>query len=287
MNVSMGDGFNLGWKLAAVLRGQADWRLLSTYSAERQGVAKALIDFDREFARMFSARPATDPEEAEETVDPAAFQRYFVQHGRFTAGTAVHYAPSPIVGRGEHQALAACFPVGMRFHSAPVIRLSDARPLHLGHVILADGRWRLFAFADRADPREPSSPLWRLCEDLAGDPASPLRHHAHAGADIDSVIDLRAVLQQGHRDLTLPRMHPLLRPAKGRYGLIDQEKVFCPDLTSGQDIFEMRGIDRNMGCLVIVRPDQYVADIRPLDDLAGLAAFFAGFMRPESEAAVG
>ena len=36
MNVSMQDSFNLGWKLAAVLRKQCAPRLLHTYSAERQ-----------------------------------------------------------------------------------------------------------------------------------------------------------------------------------------------------------------------------------------------------------
>ena len=54
MNVSMGDTFNLGWKLAAVLRGQADPDLLHSYSAERQGVAADLIDFDRHWSKRFS-----------------------------------------------------------------------------------------------------------------------------------------------------------------------------------------------------------------------------------------
>ena len=57
MNVSMQDAFNLGWKLASVIRGQATPALLHTYSAERQAVAQELIDFDRTFARMFSATP--------------------------------------------------------------------------------------------------------------------------------------------------------------------------------------------------------------------------------------
>jgi phenol 2-monooxygenase (NADPH) len=57
MNVSMNDTWNLGWKLAAVLRGTAKPELLHTYSDERQKVAKQLIDFDREFAKMFSAHP--------------------------------------------------------------------------------------------------------------------------------------------------------------------------------------------------------------------------------------
>ena len=56
MNVSMQDAFNLGWKLAAVLRAVAP-QILRTYSGERQAVAKELIDFDREWARMFSAPP--------------------------------------------------------------------------------------------------------------------------------------------------------------------------------------------------------------------------------------
>ena len=57
MNVSMHDAWNLGWKLGAVLRGRARPELLHTYSAERQKIAQQLIDFDREFARMFSAHP--------------------------------------------------------------------------------------------------------------------------------------------------------------------------------------------------------------------------------------
>ena len=40
MNVSMQDGFNLGWKLASVIRGRCFPRILKTYSAERQPVAK-------------------------------------------------------------------------------------------------------------------------------------------------------------------------------------------------------------------------------------------------------
>src|SRR5579884_694945 len=89
MNVSMADAWNLGWKLASVLRGTARPELLHTYSEERRAVAKELIDFDREFSRLFSAH-ATRGEGA----DPEAFQRYFTAQGRFTAGIATRYARS-------------------------------------------------------------------------------------------------------------------------------------------------------------------------------------------------
>ena len=52
-----------------------------------------------------------------------------------------------IVGTADHQSLAAGLVVGMRFHSAPVVRLADAKPMQLGHVLKADGRWRVIAFA--------------------------------------------------------------------------------------------------------------------------------------------
>ena len=278
MNVSMQDGFNLGWKLASVLLGRSPPRLLHTYSKERRGIAKELIDFDREFAAMFSAAPKACGEAG--GVDPKEFQKYFVRQGRFTAGTATWYQPSLITGEATHQHLAKGLVIGMRFHSAPVVRLADAKPVHLGHTVKADGRWRLFAFADAGHAAAASSRHWDWCDFLSGSPESPVRKYTPAGADVDSVIDVRVVFQQGHRELAVEALHPFLLPRKGRYELRDYEKIFCPDLKRGADIFDLRGIDRDRGCVVIVRPDQYIANIMPLDAHAELAAFFDGFMLP-------
>jgi phenol 2-monooxygenase len=149
MNVSMQDAFNLGWKLAAVLEGRSPPALLHTYSAERQAIAMELIDFDREWAKMLSAplKSASNPT----GVDPAEVQQYFVRSGRYTAGTATRYRPSLLTGEPTHQHLAKGFAIGTRFHSAPVIRLSDAKPVELGHVAKADGRFRIYAFAGEGD----------------------------------------------------------------------------------------------------------------------------------------
>jgi 2-polyprenyl-6-methoxyphenol hydroxylase-like FAD-dependent oxidoreductase len=273
MNVSLADAFNLGWKLAAVIRGLAKPELLHTYSAERQRVAADLIEFDRHWAKRLSepARVASDDGEG---ADAAEFQTYFSDHQRYTAGVAVRYEPSSITSVGAHQNLATGLVIGTRFHSAPVIRLADAMPVHLGHTVKADGRWRVFAFADADDPASERSRIWALCDFLADDPCSPVRVHTPAGADPDAVIDIRAVFQQGHRDLEINDMHPFLMPLKGRFGLQDREKMFCPDLKRGDDIFDMRGIDRGAGCLVVVRPDQFVADILPLEATDALSALF-------------
>ncbi|WP_321868548.1 FAD-binding monooxygenase [Paraburkholderia tropica] len=272
MNVSMQDGFNLGWKLGAVLEGRSDASLLRSYSDERQPVAQELIDFDKEWSAMMAA-PPKDPQRPEAGgVDPAELQAYFVRAGRYTAGVATRYRAGALTGESTHQALATGFPIGARFHSSPVVRLADAKPVHLGHAAHADGRWRLYAFAD-ADGHA----LRALCEHLVNSPESVLRRATAAQADIDSVLDLRAVLQQPHREVRVDDLPALLLPRKGRHGLIDYEKAFTSDAAT--DIFDERGIDRARGALVVVRPDQYVAHVLPLDAYAELDAFFAPIFR--------
>ncbi len=261
MNVSMGDAFNLGWKLVSVLTGRSDETLLRSYSEERQAVAQALIDFDHEWARIMSAPPETREGDA-----APRFQQYFIEHGRYTAGVSVRYEPSILTGDGAWQHLATGFPIGMRFHSAPVIRLADGKPMHLGHVQRADARWLLCAFAPSGSPDDQVKSLGTLCSAL--DPI--LEPITPNGCDPDSFIDVRAVLQAAHHDCEIIHMPNRLFPAKGALGLRDYEKVFCSDPRAG-DIYEMRDIDRDQGALVLVRPDQHVANIFPLAETEALA----------------
>jgi phenol 2-monooxygenase len=266
MNVSMADTWNLGWKLATVLRGTARPELLATYSAERQGVAQELIDFDREFAAMFGTHAdSTD-------ADPEKFQRYFREQGRFTAGFGVRYAPSMITAADPAQHLATGFEVGTRFHSAPVVRLADAKPMHLGHAARADGAWRLYLFADR-DGAHDGSALRALCDHLG----ATLPRFTPGGADPDAVVDVRAILPQHHHDVVVTALPAVLRPRKGRFGLVDHEKVFCPDPAS-DDVFDLRGVDRDSGAVVVVRPDQYVAHVLDPRDHDALDAFLGGVL---------
>ena len=279
MNVSMQDAFNLGWKLAAVLEGRAKPDLLRTYSVERHAIAKVLIDFDKEWSKIM-ASPPKDPERPElGGVDPAELQAYFVKSLRYTAGVATHYPPATVLtAQATHQHLAKGFVIGTRFHSAPVVRVADAKPMQLGHVVRADGAFRIFAFADASERK-----LRALADFLGTSAHSPLRRFTRTDADIDSVIDVRAVFQQGHRDLRVEELPAILLPRKGRFGLIDYEKAYSPDLKNGIDVFDLRGIDRENGAIVVVRPDQYVANVLPLDARDALTEFFEAFLlEPDS-----
>lgn len=265
MNVSIQDGWNIGWKLGHVASGMSPESLLETYSAERQVVAKDLIDFDREWSTLMAAKP-------EDFEDPSYLEHFYVKTAEFPAGFMTQYAPSLIVGEPDHEQLATGFPIGKRFKSAPVVRVGDCNPLHLGHHARADGRWRIYVFADRgAAPGTTDLAQW-----LASAPDSPVVGATPADADRDAWFDVKVIYQQPHTDVDITKVPGIFLPRVGPFQLTDFEKVYAAD--PEHDIFELRGIDRN-GAVVVVRPDQYVAHVLPLDATAKLSAFFEPILR--------
>ncbi|WP_344056158.1 FAD-dependent monooxygenase, partial [Prauserella halophila] len=69
-NTSVQDSYNLAWKIAAVLRGQAGAGLLDTYTAERAPVARQIVvranTSAREFGALFSALGLDTASDAEQ-----------------------------------------------------------------------------------------------------------------------------------------------------------------------------------------------------------------------------
>ncbi|MEO7349120.1 MAG: FAD-binding monooxygenase [Terrimesophilobacter sp.] len=271
MNVSMQDAFNLGWKLGAVLTGRSPESLLSSYSAERQPVAQQLIDFDREWSTLMARKP-------EEISDPGELAEYYLKTSEFPSGFATQYTSSLITGTAEYQSLAAGFPIGKRFKSAEVARVSDGNREHLGHHARADGRWRLYAFADASAAGEPSA-LTDWATWLSSSPDSPLALYTPAATDIDSVFDVKVIYQQRFEEVDIMRVPLTFMPKTGPFGLTDWEKVYAS--LPGNSIFDEREISGD-GALVVVRPDQYVANVLPLSATGELIAFFEQNFLPAS-----
>lgn len=278
LNTSLPDTFNLGWKLASVINGQSDPKLLHTYSTERRKVAQQLIDADRELSKLVATRPLANDQSDEAKINTAKIEAFMKRQSGFVSGTSIEYFPSYICTGQEHQSLAPGYKIGQRFHSAEALRVADGRRQHLGHLVKADGRWRLFLFGSKQDPRDPASEVHQCIHYLANHPSSPVVKYTPATSDIDSVIDSYAIFQQS--DVALPELHDYLWPAKGKYGLKDYEKVF--HATQDDNIYDLRGIDKDKGCIVIVRPDQHIAALLPLTAHDELSAFFDVFMRVPS-----
>jgi phenol 2-monooxygenase len=274
LNTSLPDTFNLGWKVASVLQSKCKPQLLQTYSPERRKVALQLIEADRELSKLVATRPTSDKDATKVKTNTADIEKFMARQNGFVAGTAIEYYPSYICTGAHNQHLATGFKIGQRFHSAQAIRVADGYRQHLGHLNKADGRWRVFIFGNKQNPTQASSDSHALIDFLANADTSPVRKYTPANTDIDSVLDVYAVFQQ--QDLSMTDLPNFLWPAKGKYSLRDYEKVFHAE--EGNDIFEQRNIERSTGCMVIVRPDQHIANILPLNAHDELAAFFDEFM---------
>ena len=271
MNVSMQDGFNLAWKLGYVLSGQAPQSLLRTYSAERKVIAKDLIDFDKQWSSIMAATP-----EALEGQEGVA--QFYVRTAEFPAGFMTEYAASELTADQAHQGLAAGFPIGKRFKSSEVMRIADANPKHLGHHHRADGRYRIYVFADQSQVGE-AGKVASLAQWLLESSESPVSRFTPKGADLDDLFDVKVIYQQDYTTINVNDAPKIFRPNVGEFGLADYEKVYTVLETS--DIFEDRQISRD-GAIVIVRPDMYVANVLPLDATAELARFFEGVLIPQN-----
>ncbi len=84
-NTAIEDAVNLGWKLAAVLKGRGDARLLDTYQAERQPLARRNTSYARGFADslgLYAAPDAIEEASPEGDKQRAEASVYFNAHAR-------------------------------------------------------------------------------------------------------------------------------------------------------------------------------------------------------------
>lgn len=184
------------------------------------------------------------------------------------------YAPSVVVSADAQQDLAAGFPLGKRFKSVNTVRVADAVNVHIGHHHRADGRFRVYAFADKDHSQLNAWAEWML-----NSPESPVKKFTPTGADIDSVLDVKVVYQEQHHDVAIETVPKLFLPASGPYGLTDYEKIYAA--IAEEDIFALREINRD-GVIVVVRPDHYVSHILPMSARGELTEYFAQFMKPQA-----
>lgn len=101
MNTGLMDATNLGWKLAAVLKGETDERILASYEPERMAFARVLVSTtDRIFTTVTSPRFAPRVVRSLVPLRLLAVLSRFARMRRWFFGTIsqtrVHYRESPI-----------------------------------------------------------------------------------------------------------------------------------------------------------------------------------------------
>ncbi|MEU8683351.1 FAD-dependent oxidoreductase [Streptomyces sp. NPDC048611] len=127
LNLGLGDAMNLGWKLAATVRGHAPAGLLDTYTAERHPLGAWVLEWTR--AQVALMRPESHARALRGVIAELT--------GTVTATT---FFAKKISGVGQRHDLPGAHPLTGR--SAPDLELSDgtrlAGHLHDGHGLLLD-----------------------------------------------------------------------------------------------------------------------------------------------------
>ncbi len=127
MNAGLGDAMNLGWKLAATIKGWAPGDLLDTYTAERHPVGEWVLNWTR--AQVAIIRP-----------DPHARAVASIIRGLIATKDGINYLVEKISGISMRYDLGAGHPLIGR--SAPDFELEDGTRLgdllHHGRGLLLD-----------------------------------------------------------------------------------------------------------------------------------------------------
>ncbi|KAF5257235.1 hypothetical protein FOXYS1_12254 [Fusarium oxysporum] len=299
MNISMHDTYNLGWKLARVIKGWASPDLLKIRDTERHRIAKGLIEFDQRFSRLFSGRPTKDIMDTT-GVDLRTFKAVFEKGNLFASGCAVEYPASLIVAKLDNvpeekdlaydkmatigrtsgsftsitgkQGLASKVPIGMRMPSYK-------------ELLPSTGVWRLLVFA--GDIRDQAQFLRYQKLGAALDATDPFlqRYTVRGGATWPQrLVEVLTIHSAPRVETELRQFPEVFHPFSEEYGW-DYNKIFVDDDTYHEGpgrAYEDYGINKLTGCVIIVRPDQYVSWVGDLEDVTSMEQFLSAFMKDQN-----
>ncbi|KAF4549157.1 FAD-binding domain-containing protein 3 [Elsinoe fawcettii] len=165
MNTAFLDAQNLAWKIHHVESGFADRSILKSYESERKLIAETLLNFDAQYAKLFSQKNPAEAQDASKSASSDKgshendFIRMFKENCEFTSGYGVAYNPNIFNWSPSHPAQSPLFlshaagttklRTGRVLHNATVTRVSDANVVHLEQEVPLNGSYRLFLFAGK------------------------------------------------------------------------------------------------------------------------------------------
>jgi 2-polyprenyl-6-methoxyphenol hydroxylase-like FAD-dependent oxidoreductase len=167
MNTAFHDAINMAWKIHLVESGFADRSVLETYEEERKLIAEMLLNFDAQYAKLFSTRQPSASEVAQGTKNGSnghgeknEFVEMFKANCEFTSGYGVAYNPNVFNWDDKHPAQSPLFnPKGCKLRTGRIMipsnvtRVSDANVVHLENEIPMNGSFRFFVFGGKATSR--------------------------------------------------------------------------------------------------------------------------------------
>ncbi|KAJ5588409.1 hypothetical protein N7537_011087 [Penicillium hordei] len=283
MNMSMQDGFNVGWKIALAVAGTLKPEILDTYASERHPLAEMLLDFDRHWSPMF-----TDQKPG--VVDTKASDMALVagKFEDFADGWKVFYPASSLVQKAEDNvefAFARHMIPGERVRPVKLRNHADGGTRWTTSALESDGRFRILVLA--GDIRNPMQKqrIETLSEALNGQTSSdisPLGRYLEIPGRFKSPIDVLTIHTSPWKEVEFFDFPEILRPFDPVNGWA-YDKIWCDDACMFDrycdgTAYEKWGVDRVLGALVVVRPDQYIGWVGELGDVEDLTQYLDGIL---------
>jgi phenol 2-monooxygenase (NADPH) len=177
------------------------------------------------------------------------------------------------------QTLAPGIPIGQRMPSVKVLSQSDARPWHFQECLPTNGRWRVVVMPGDIKQPEQAAKLDAVGQDF-DKKTSFLHKFTPIGGPKDEVFEVLAVHKAPRQSVTIFDFPKVFRNFSEIDGW-DYGKIFADDQSyhEGHGHFYKTFKVSEKGCIAVLRPDQYVSYIGPIENPSAVTDFFAGFMK--------
>ncbi|KAL8995993.1 MAG: hypothetical protein Q9188_006676 [Gyalolechia gomerana] len=252
MNVGIQDATNLSWKLAGVIKGWFDHKILGTYESERRPAAAKVIKLDESIASVMSGE-VPDAYTGTQKDPSTIFHEVLNRNAQVTVGLHVPYEVDGHLNR-SHYTTCDIMP-GQRAPDVSLCKPGTLDLIRLYTIMQNTGRFWIITFV-RSPPLQHALVLERYTRYLVDfdERWGPFCDYATiiAGEAL-SVSDALA----GHE------------PPGNAY--FDVEKGLA---------FERYGVDPRKGGILVIRPDGVVGFPCPLDRFHDLERYFGGFALP-------
>lgn len=283
MNMSMQDGFNVGWKIALAVAGTLKPEILDTYASERHPLAEMLLDFDRHWSPMFTDRKpgVADTKASDMALVAGKFED-------FADGWKVFYPASSLVRKAEENsefAFARHLIPGERVRPVKLRNHADGGTQWTTRVLESDGRFRILVLAgDIGNPvqKQRIEVLSQALTGQSGSISSPLSRYMEIPGRFKNPVDVLTIHASSWKEVEFFDFPEILRPFDSVKGWA-YDNIWCDDAClfdryCDGTAYEKWGVDRALGALVVIRPDQYIGWVGELGDVEELTRYLDGIL---------
>lgn len=267
MNTSMQDAFNLGWKLASVVKGCHAPEILETYQEERLPIAQRLLSFDKEIYGVVSEKFGKDRSQT--------LAGTLHKENTSASGSAVRYHANMLVNHTDtSREVPQLLTAGSRLPDLQIMNHSDSCMWRLHEILNRSGHWALLVFGGDISIKSQMRSVRALAARLSRSCSVMQRvNHRYRLHKIGS-IEAHLIHSAPRHGIDLHLLPCLFVTQSETHGY-DYGKVFADNVSyTGVGGTVYRDLDiPDGGCIVLIRPDHHIAFYGGLDETSELEAF--------------